>query len=176
MIYLIDGASSSGKTYLSQKMLEKLHIPYFSVDHLKMSFYRNGQLCTIMDDQTVTDFLFPYLKEMLLTIMENNQHMILEGCYFQSEDWVTFIKKYEQQVKYCCIVFSNDYINYSTIVEHRNVIESRLYEEERTLEELITEHEQKRAFCTENNLPMLEIKKDFLTEIQNWIANEQLNK
>ena len=36
MIILISGATHTGKTYLSQKLLEQLHYPCFSIDHLKM--------------------------------------------------------------------------------------------------------------------------------------------
>ena len=36
MIILIAGASHTGKTALSQKLLEKYKYPYFSIDHLKM--------------------------------------------------------------------------------------------------------------------------------------------
>ena len=36
MIVLITGASHTGKTALAQKLLEKYHYPYLSMDHLKM--------------------------------------------------------------------------------------------------------------------------------------------
>ncbi len=36
MIVLIAGSSHSGKTLLSQKLLDKYKFPYISIDHLKM--------------------------------------------------------------------------------------------------------------------------------------------
>ena len=33
MIILIAGASHTGKTLLSQRLLEKYHYPYLSIDH-----------------------------------------------------------------------------------------------------------------------------------------------
>lgn len=42
MIILIAGASHTGKTALSQKLLEKYKYPYFSIDHLKMGLIRSG--------------------------------------------------------------------------------------------------------------------------------------
>ena len=42
MIVLITGASHTGKTVLAQKILEKYHFPYFSIDHLKMGLIRSG--------------------------------------------------------------------------------------------------------------------------------------
>ena len=35
MILILAGASHTGKTLLAQKLLEKHHWPYFSIDHLK---------------------------------------------------------------------------------------------------------------------------------------------
>ena len=42
MIILITGASHTGKTVLSQKLLEKYRYPYLSIDHLKMGLIRSG--------------------------------------------------------------------------------------------------------------------------------------
>ena len=42
MIILIAEASHTGKTALSQKLLEKYKYPYFSIDHLKMGLIRSG--------------------------------------------------------------------------------------------------------------------------------------
>ena len=35
MIIMITGVSHVGKTVLAQRLLEKLHFPYLSIDHLK---------------------------------------------------------------------------------------------------------------------------------------------
>ena len=42
MIILITGASHTGKTLLAQRLLEKYHSPYLSIDHLKMGLIRSG--------------------------------------------------------------------------------------------------------------------------------------
>ena len=42
MIILIAGASHTGKTLLAQRLLEKYHWPYLSIDHLKMGLIRSG--------------------------------------------------------------------------------------------------------------------------------------
>ena len=43
MVILIAGASHTGKTLLAQRLLEKLHYPYLSFDHLKLCLIRSGQ-------------------------------------------------------------------------------------------------------------------------------------
>ena len=40
MIFLITGASHTGKTLLAQRLLEKKNVPYLSIDHLKMGLIR----------------------------------------------------------------------------------------------------------------------------------------
>lgn len=42
MIFLIAGASHSGKTVLAQRVLEEYKYPYISIDHLKMGLSRSG--------------------------------------------------------------------------------------------------------------------------------------
>ncbi|MBQ5515127.1 MAG: hypothetical protein IIT84_05525 [Oscillospiraceae bacterium] len=51
MVYLIGGSSHVGKTLLAQKLMERLKIPYLSLDHLKMGFIRTGMTeLTVNDD------------------------------------------------------------------------------------------------------------------------------
>ena len=59
MIVLITGASHTGKTALAQRLLEKYHYPYLSIDHLKMGLIRSGNtsLTPVSDDRVLTDYL-----------------------------------------------------------------------------------------------------------------------
>ena len=87
MIILIAGASHTGKTALSQKLLEKYKYPYFSIDHLKMGLIRSGNTeLTPMDDNELTEYLWPIVREMIKTAIENNQSLIVEGGYIPF-DW-----------------------------------------------------------------------------------------
>ena len=83
MILLISGASHTGKTCLAQKLLETLHIPYLSIDHLKMGLIRSG-ICPLSpesEDDQLTAFLWPVVREIVKTNVENGQNLIVEGCY-----------------------------------------------------------------------------------------------
>ena len=58
MVILIAGASHTGNTLLAQRMLEKYHYPYLSIDHLKMGLIRSGNtLLTPADDDALTEYL-----------------------------------------------------------------------------------------------------------------------
>lgn len=83
MIILITGASHTGKTLLAQKLLEKYNYPYLSIDHLKMGMIRSGntQLTPVSDDTELTMFLWPIVREIIKTVIENRQNLIIEGCY-----------------------------------------------------------------------------------------------
>ncbi|MBO4473891.1 MAG: adenylate kinase, partial [Clostridiales bacterium] len=68
MVILITGASHTGKTVLAQRMLKKYKYPYISVDHLKMGLIRSGNTeLTPMDDDKLTDYLWPIEREMIKT-------------------------------------------------------------------------------------------------------------
>ena len=87
MIILITGASHTGKTALAQKLLEKYKYPYLSIDHLKMGLIRSGNTeLTPMDDADLVEYLWPIVREMIKTAIENNQNLIVEGCYVPF-DW-----------------------------------------------------------------------------------------
>ena len=82
MIYLITGASHTGKTYLASEMLNKLHISTLSQDHIKMGLIRSGLInMTVYDDEKLTEVLWPVTKEIMKTAIENHQSLIIEGCY-----------------------------------------------------------------------------------------------
>lgn len=81
MIILLTGATHTGKTALAQKLLEKYKIPYLSIDHLKMGLIRSGCTNLTPEDDALTEYLWPIVREIIKTAVENNQSMIVEGCY-----------------------------------------------------------------------------------------------
>ena len=85
MILLIAGASHTGKTALAQKILEKYQYPYLSIDHLKMGLIRskNTVLTPVSSDKELTEYLWPIVREMIKTAIENKQNLVVEGCYIQ---------------------------------------------------------------------------------------------
>ena len=129
MIILITGASHTGKTLLAQKMLDKYKYPYLSIDHLKMGLIRSGNTnLTPEDDDDLTAYLWPIVREMIKTAIENEQNLIVEGCYVPF-DWRTaFDERYSSSIRFICLAMTDAYIdaNFSEIREHESVIESRL--------------------------------------------------
>ena len=112
MIILITGASHTGKTALAQKLLEKYHFPYLSIDHLKMGLIRSGRthLTPESDDDALTACLWPIVREMIKTAVENSQHLIVEGCYIPFDWQQDFSSEYLREIRCICLVMSEKYI------------------------------------------------------------------
>ncbi len=143
MIILITGATHTGKTALAQRLLETYHYPYLSIDHLKMGLIRSGntELTPVSSDEALTNFLWPILREMVKTVIENNQNLIVEGCYIPFDWQKDFEERYLAQIRYYCLVMSEGYIrtHFADITEYANTIESRL-EDDCTLERILREN------------------------------------
>jgi 2-phosphoglycerate kinase len=130
MIILITGASHTGKTLLAQKLLEKYKYPYISIDHLKMGLIRSGNtaLTPLSDDNELTNYLWPIVREIIKTAIENKQNLIVEGCYIPFDYAKDFKKEYLENINFYCIVMSENYIknHFDDIKKYENIIEKRL--------------------------------------------------
>ena len=129
MIILITGASHTGKTLLAQRMLEKYKYPYLSIDHLKMGLIRSGNTdLTAEDDDPLTEYLWPIVREIIKTAVENRQNLIVEGCYVPADWRKDFDARYLPSIRSICLAMTEDYIDhhFSEILAHESEIESRL--------------------------------------------------
>ena len=139
MIILITGASHTGKTLLAQRMLEKYKYPSLSMDHLKMGLIRSGNTTlTPMDDEALTDYLWPIVREIIKTAIENRQNLIVEGCYVPFDWRKDFTEDYLTDIRFICLAMTGDYIDrhYDDIVGNSSAIESRLDDSDCTVSNL----------------------------------------
>ncbi len=155
MVVLITGASHTGKTVLAQKLLEKYKYPYLSIDHLKMGLIRSGntELTPISDDADLTSYLWPIVREMIKTAIENKQNLIVEGCYIPFDWQKDFEEKYLSGIRYYCLVMSENYIrnHFAEIKKYANVIENRIDDECCTLESVISDNAQILKLAEKHN-------------------------
>lgn len=129
LVIFIFGASHTGKTAFAQKLLEKYAFPYVSLDHIKMGLIRSGNTdLTPKDDEALTEYLWPIAREMAKTAIENNQNLIIEGCYIPFDWKKDFAENYLAAIKEYCLVMTENYIrrNYRDIQRFSNVIEWRM--------------------------------------------------
>ena len=165
MIILISGSSHTGKTALAQKLLEEFKYPYLSIDHLKMGLIRSGNtaLTPLSDDNDLTEYLWPIVREMIKTAIENNQNMIVEGCYIPFDWGKDFEKHYLENIRYYCLIFSENYIknHFDDIIKFANVIEKRLEDSWCTPENLTEENKRIFELAKENNVNYLLIDENY---------------
>ncbi len=150
MIVLIAGASHTGKTNLAQKLLEKYQYPYLSIDHLKMGLIRSGYTdLTVEEDEELTEYMWPILREMIKTAIENNQNLVIEGGYIPYDWEKSFGEEYRKHICYVCLVMSQEYIenHYEDIKKYANVVEERLDDSGCTKEWLLQGNQYCHEMC-----------------------------
>ncbi len=168
MIILIAGSSHTGKTVLAQRLLEKLCYPYLSIDHLKMGLIRSKQTeLTVSDDKELTQYLWGILKEIIKTAIENDQNLIIEGCYIPFDWKAYFSNDYLPSIKYRCLVMSADYItkHFDQILLHADEIEKRIDDTWCAKDSLIKDNEYNLKQCKKNNLDYIYIEDKYSLNI-----------
>ena len=167
MVVLVFGASHSGKTLLAQKILEKYHFPYLSIDHLKMGLIRSKNTdLTPEDDEKLTEYLWPIVREIIKTAIENNQNLTVEGCYVPFYWKKDFDAEYLENIKSCCLVMTEKYIrnNFDSIVKNANAVEKRLFDYV-DMEELIAENKQNLSLCEKYGENVILINNEYKADI-----------
>ena len=169
MIVLIAGSSHTGKTILAQKLLERYKNPYLSIDHLKMGLIRSEKTdLTVEDDDKLTDYLWEIIKEIIKTNIENNQNLIIEGCYIPFNWKKDFEKRYLEQIKYTCLIMTEKYIdnNYKNIKLYENVIEDRKYQGNIDIGELKIENRKNLEMCKKFKNDYILIDNDYIVDLE----------
>lgn len=76
-----------------------------------MGLIRSGQTSlTPMDDDKLTDYLWPIVREWIKTAIENEQNLIIEGCYFPYNWKEQFEEEYLSQIRAIFLVMTPHYI------------------------------------------------------------------
>ncbi len=169
MIILITGASHTGKTLLAQKLLEKYKYPYLSIDHLKMGLIRSGNTehTPMSDDNSLTKYLWPIVSEIIKTAVENNQNLIVEGCYIPFDWRNSFTKEYLENIRLYCLVMSESYIrnHFDNIKKYASVIEKRGHDEYCTLESVLEDNSRFFEFVKEHKADCVLIDDKYKVDI-----------
>jgi hypothetical protein len=168
MVILISGTTHTGKTALSQRLMEKYKIPYFSIDHLKMGLIRSGKTSlTVNDDKGLTPYLWSIVKEMIKTAIENKQNIIIEGCYIPFDWQKDFDESYLQEINFFCLIMTTEYIenNFSEILKFESIIEKRITTDINKAD-LIADNKTNLKLCKEYDLEYILIDKNYEIEIE----------
>ena len=166
MVIFIGGESHTGKTLFSQNLMQRTHIPYTSLDHIKMGLIRAGRasFSASSPDQAITPELWGIVKGIADTCLENRQHIILEGCYLPPEEVGALLG---QEVMALYLIFSQAYLEraFEAIRLHENAIEWRKHPMEGELSQLIVDHGKLKSRCGRAGVPFVEIDRCYETEM-----------
>lgn len=185
MVILIGGESCTGKTVMAQKLRELYKISYLSIDHLKMGLIRGGCTCAFTtkdSNELISACLWGMLKGIIMTNIENNQNIIIEGCYLFPNRLQEFTSTYSQHIISVFLGFSQNYIEQnfvSGILAHRCDIETRNYDEDRTITQLISEHKKLKLLCQQYKAAYFEIDENYekeIAKIYQWIDLQVKNR
>lgn len=154
MVILISGASHTGKTLLSQRLMERYRYPVLSIDLLKMGLIRSGQTeLTPEDDNLLTPYLWGIVREIVKTASENKQNLIVEGCYIPFTWKGDFDSSYLEEIEFACLIMTRRYLEShgDDVLRFGNVAERRLSEEV-NIAGLVEENERNLRECREHGL------------------------
>ena len=180
MIILIGGAGCAGKTLMAQRLLEKYGFPYLSLDHLKMGLCRSGAACGFTpesNDFVISARLWPIVRGIIMTAVENRQNLIIEGCYLPPDKIAALGREYLDSIISFGLILSRDYVikNIAALLEHRCDIERRLYPETRTAEEIADENDRYATVYAQTGARYFTIKADYeaeLAAVYAWLDGE----
>jgi len=174
MIIFIGGPTHTGKTMLAQRLMERLHAPYLSEDHLKMGLFRGWPGCGFHPEgqqEAISAKLWPVVKGIVMTAIENGQNMIVEGCYHAPAQIAEFEAGYAGHIIAFWMAFSRRYIEtgYGKITAYESVIEQREgdYPDPG---ELMEESEALRAQCLAQGAQFFDIDGDYKQAMLDIIA------
>ena len=101
-----------------------------------MGLIRSGNTTlTPDDDDKLTDYLWPIVREFIKTAIENKQNLIVEGCYIPFEWRKDFESQYISEIKFICLALTERYIDehFEDILAHGSDIEQRFESDEADL-------------------------------------------
>ena len=156
-------------TNLAQRLLEKHGWPYFFLDHLKMGLLRSGYThLTLEDDDELTALMWPIVREMIKTAIENEQNLVIEGCYLPFDWRKDFGEEYLPHIRFVCLVMTEAYLRarFDDVRRYANVVENRI-SDGLCLEALIRDNAENLARCREHGCEVLLIDGEYQVELPN---------
>ena len=114
----------------------------------------NTKLTPMSEDAELTEYLWPVVREMIKTVIENGQNLVVEGCYIPLDWKKDFSNDYLESIKFFCLVMSENYIraHFDDIKRYAGVIEKRMNDEDCTLESVLEDNVNFLALAKKNGI------------------------
>lgn len=109
MLYVLGGAPRAGKSIIAGKFLEKAGIPYFSLDILMMGFAKGLPeygLDPDDDELRVAEQLWPVVKAMATTLVEDGIAYLIEGVQLDPRHVSELVARFPASIRTCFLGFA----------------------------------------------------------------------
>ena len=119
------------------------------------------------DEGDLTAYLWPIVREMIKTAIENGQNLIVEGCYIPFDWEKDFGEDYLRHIRYYCLIMSEAYIrnHFADIQKYANVIEHRLDDTWCTVKSTIADNAEVLRLARKHNVNYILIDDDYSIDI-----------
>ena len=118
--------------------------------------------------KALTDYLWPIIREMAKTAIENKQNLIVEGCYIPFDWTKDFEPEYLAEIKYCCLIMSENYIrnHFDDIKKYANMVENRLCDDDCTMETVLRDNAEMLKQCQRYHANYILIDKEYAVMLE----------
>jgi 2-phosphoglycerate kinase len=179
MLYLVSGASRSGKTLIAKQIMKRTSIPYMSLDWLVMGFTNGVPEYGIHDKlwpNEIAEKIWPFLNAMCASMLWSEVDYILEGEAVLPGLISDLLIKHPNKIRVC-------FLGYTDVNAEDKVKEVKLYSGGKgdwlTTEpdEFINNHIENMIVysnlikneCADHSLAYVDTSSDFEESIENAI-------
>lgn len=176
MLYLISGASRSGKTLLAKKLSEQKNISYLSLDWLVMGFTNGIPEYGIHDmlfPDEIAKRMWPFLKAILENMLWSEINYIIEGEAILPELIIELLNKHPDKIKICFVGYTSANIEEKVKDIKKFSLQKNDWLIDKTdtyitdhVKNMITHSIMLKKSCKENNLKYFDSSENFLNTIE----------
>ena len=134
-----------------------------------MGLIRSGYThLTVEDDDELTALMWPIVRELIKTAIENEQNLVIEGCYLPFDWRKDFDEEYLPHIRFVCLVMTEAYLRarFDDVRRYANVVENRI-SDGLCLEALIRDNAENLARCRKHGCEVLLIDGEYQVELPN---------
>lgn len=112
--------------------------------------------------------LWPIVREMIKTAIENRQNLVVEGCYIPFDWKKDFDGIYLKEIQFRCLVMTENYIrsHFERIKAQAGAIEDRQDDSWFTMELCLEENARNLALCRKFDCPCILIDGEYRVEME----------
>ena len=175
MLYIISGASRSGKSMVAKQILNNHNIPFLPLDSVMMAFM-NG-----VEDSGIHDKLWPdviatklwgFIKAFCESIIHSDIDYLIEGEAFLPSLLQELLIKYPNQIKICFLGYTEISLvaKYNDILKHATKHDWLVQESDEAIKQhiknMISYSKTIQKECKKYNMKFFDTSSNFLSALQ----------